>query len=85
MSSVRAKMRCIEVSEQAGITDQQPTGARVRLQAVYGTGQDGANAQWSKWTPPGELSLHITNPEAIHAFKVGRCYFVDMTEVTEDA
>ena len=74
-------MRCVEVSESTGITEPVVTSSKVRLQAVYGTGQDDANKEWSKWTPSGEVMLQITNPDAFKQFKIGQCYFVDFTPV----
>lgn len=41
----------------------------VRLNCVYT--KDGANAQWSKWTPSGSLTLSISNPDAMGTLKPG--------------
>ena len=46
---------------------------RVKLQAVNGA-KGTANAQWSKYTPSGELSITITNPGAIEQFSIGEVY-----------
>lgn len=82
--SVRAKFRCTGVNDRCSITNEGSVEVKVvTLQAVYGGKNDGANAQWSKWTPSGELTMSINNPEAYSQFKLGRCYFIDLTEVTE--
>jgi len=58
----------MSLSERASHFNQgesEATGEKIRLAAVYGTEDNKANAQWSKWTPSGILELHITNPEAV--------------------
>mgnify|MGYP000844752033 FL=1 len=70
---VRAKMKCCEIAtSDAG---NGATNEVVKLTAVYGPG----NETWSKYTPSGQVSLCITNPEAVRQFKVGAAYFVDFT------
>lgn len=78
----RAKCRITEVAQTTAVT-ARPDGStpvetvRVTLQPVYGTGQDDANTQWSKWTPNGQLQLTITNERIFPMLKVGRLFFVD--------
>ena len=79
---VRAKMRCVEVSERTSVTGAGLVEAKyIRLQAVYGGDDDKENRDWSKWTPSGELAMTVTNPDAFNQFKIGKCYFIDMNEV----
>lgn len=85
---MRAKMHCDEVTPQmwgpAG-SDGKATqsGEYVRLNAVYG--KDGsANAQWSKATPSGQVTLSISNPGAWGHFKQGGFYFVDFFDAPEE-
>lgn len=49
--------------------------AEVKLAPVYGDD----NKPWSEATPQGQISMTITNPDAIEAFELGRYYFVDFT------
>lgn len=49
----------------------------VKLSAVCGPG----NEQWSKYTPSGDISITITNPEAIEKFKLGEEYAVTFSPV----
>ncbi len=42
---------------------------------------EGTNKSWSKWTPSGQLSITITNPDAIDAFEKGNAYYLDFTPV----
>lgn len=84
--AVRAKMRVTGRHEMTGITkggtiDQ----VQVTLQPVYADsdGDEKANAEWSKWTPSGELRMVITNPAAYEQIKLGKAYFVDLTPAEE--
>lgn len=56
--------------------------ALIRMSPVFGSYDDGdgeANASWSEHTPSGELSMVITNPDAIDKFSVGEAYYLDFT------
>jgi len=35
---------------------------------------------YSKWTPSGEISLYITNPDIFPQLEVGKIFYVDFTE-----
>ena len=75
--NIRAKFRCTTV-----LTDG--TNETVTLNAANGK-KDTANAQWAKWTPGGNLSLTINNPEAQGKIAPGKFYFLDIEETTEEA
>ena len=83
--AVRAKCRVTGRHEMRGVTkgDNNIT-VQVTLQPVYGGEDDGANEQWSKWTPSGELRLSITNPNAYKQFELGQAYFVDFSPADTD-
>lgn len=78
----REKMRCkfyvSEVAQTAG-AGQAPSGEILKMQAVIGTAGD--NADWSKWTPSGSMSLHVTNPDAVGRFKAGQIVYIDIAPV----
>jgi hypothetical protein len=76
--SVRAKFMC------SSVTKNHDGGEGVALYAANGKNGT-ANAQWSKWTPGGNLTLTISNPEAQGRLVPGRYYFIDIDETTEDA
>ena len=76
MQKVRAKFQCVGINQMFGNPDGS---AEVRLIPVYGSSSNPANAEWSKWTPSGEIKMLITNPPAIEAFELGKEYFVDFT------
>lgn len=50
--------------------------AEVVLSPVFGD----ENADWSKYTPQGEIKMMISNPKAIEQFELGGEYFVDFNQ-----
>ncbi|WP_157014912.1 hypothetical protein [Mesorhizobium xinjiangense] len=64
---VRAKFKCWRI-ERNKSTDPDDQMARVHLMPVYEDGK-GVNAEWSKWTPGGQIEMYITGGE----------YFMDFT------
>ena len=42
------------------------------------------NEDWSKWTPSGELTMHVTNPEAVKKFEghIFEDFFLDFVRVS---
>ncbi len=65
------------VHEDVPGTDQY---ASITMRPVFGTYGDGkVNETWSKYTPSGQLTICITNPDAIDAFEKGRAYYLDFT------
>ena len=78
--AIRAKFKCDAIHQlhDAGKPVGTVAAEIVKLTPVYG--KDGSeNAQWSKWTPSGELTMQINNPGAFGAFKLGAEYFIDIT------
>ena len=73
--TVRAKFRVASLRPQF-IADGVPPQEVIELQAVT----DDANKAWSMYTPQGRIEMHITNPEALEQFPVGRFFYVDFTE-----
>lgn len=75
--TVRCKMRVTEktsIAPWASDGSGKPT-CRVKLSAVGGPD----NKSWAAATPSGQVEMHIDNPEAYDAFKLGEFYFVDFT------
>ena len=77
---VRAKFRCVEakqtVSTGAWGSPQPKDAVYVVFNACIGQG----NEEWSKWTPSGQLSMNITNPDLLNHFVVGKDYYLDVEE-----
>ena len=65
---IRAKFRCNSVR-------RFESGESVELTAV----SDEANKQWTKWTPSGNLTMAIDNPDALGKFVPGKVYYLDFT------
>lgn len=79
--SVVAKMRVVGRKEFTGVSKGEGiTQVNITLQAIY---DEGANSQWSKWTPTGEVQMTITNPDAYNQFVLGKAYLLTF-ELTED-
>jgi hypothetical protein len=80
-ASVRAKFQVSFVQRHAdnvgGISHEL-----VQLNAAT-TGSE-ANKQWSRWTPAGNLSLTINNPDCFGKFLPGQFYFLDFTLTDKD-
>lgn len=76
--ALRAKFQALSVTKHADASES------VELMAANGR-KDTANAQWSKWTPSGNLKMHINNPDAHGQIQPGKFYFLDITEADEDA
>lgn len=66
------------------ITKHSDGAETVELGAANGR-KDTVNAQWSKWTPSGNLRMQINNPEAQGKLIPGKYYFLDISEASEDA
>lgn len=69
--SIRAKFKCHRVTKDSGGNEM------VNLSAVYGDD----NKPWSKFTPNGDLSMTISNPEAQGFFEPNVDYYLDVTKV----
>lgn len=70
--TVRAKFKCVLVS---------PTNEAVNVKFQAVTSETEENKSWSKWTPSGNLEMHISNPEIFGQFEQGKEYFLDITPV----
>ena len=69
---VRTKFICTQVDP-----------SKVKLRTVGESDEHGSipgeNAAFWKWTPGGEIWLHLDNPAACAQFEVGQAYYVDFT------
>lgn len=80
-ATIRCKMRVNQVThtkEADGSTSQE----RVELVAVYGP-EGSENAQWSKWTPSAQFTIHINNPAAFGKLSQGHEFYVDFVPVEQ--
>lgn len=74
--TVRAMFYVKEINHRA-TGDDSSVNVEVKMGAAFGNylkGLPEGNGDWSKWTPSGDLSITITNPEAIEQFDIGEVY-----------
>lgn len=75
MRIVRAKFRVKAVELY-----HQPAGSgRVKMEAVHDTATP-ENERFTKYTPSGELSMHVDNPPALEVFRPGKVFYLDFIE-----
>lgn len=82
MSSMRAKMQVQEVKPYATNCEE------LKLTCVCGKAPFGASGEsednsFARWTPGGQCSLVINNPDLLGKFKVGQKFYLDFTEAAE--
>ena len=70
MEKVRAKFRCNHVTHYEG-------GAGEVVLLAVTTGSEENKLFW-KYTPSGELKMHIDNPTALGVFEPGKEYYLDI-------
>lgn len=83
--SVKAKFKCTKVEPYSNDGGKTTDGKIINMSAVIGYNADGSrideNESWSKYTPSGNLSISITNPEAFEQFQEGKDYYLVFDEV----
>jgi hypothetical protein len=72
---IRAKMR-VSFKGDPGYSHPGQEIAQVNLAAVYSSDPESENYSYAKATPTANLSMTITNPEAIGFFEPGAEYVV---------
>lgn len=73
--SVRAKFKCNSIEQFVG-------QKQAKFSAVYS--DKGENADFTKYTPSGELSILITDDsKAADQFTPGKCYYLTLEEAPE--
>lgn len=56
-------------------TDFGNSNQEIKMTPVIGGSEE--NKSFSKYTPSGDIRLHITNPEVLDFFKAGQEYYVE--------
>lgn len=57
----------------------------ITLSAVTSSKEGSANAQWSKWTPCGQMSFTVNNPAAFEKVLPGQFFYVDLIPTDKDS
>jgi hypothetical protein len=58
-------------------------GEEVHLHAVYANETNAEDNQFSTATPNGQLTMTISNPNALGFFQEGKSYYLDFTEAAK--
>lgn len=82
MATLRLKM-CVESVNRVADTKGEIASEQLTFRAVSGP-ENSPNAQWSKWTPCGNLTFTVNNPGAFGRVLPGQFYFVDLIETNKD-
>lgn len=81
--TVKAKFFVTEIKYLSNGHPEESQAAQVKLAPVFGNlagnGDNDENAMWSKYTPQGEISMTINNPDAVEVFEIGKPYYVEFT------
>jgi len=80
---LRLKMTVNTVKSVAD-SEGKKSSEELTLSAVYSSDPKSANAQWSKYTPSAQLSMHISNPAAFDKVLPGQFMFVDLSPCGKD-
>ena len=71
--TVKAKFRCHFIQKA-----EDDSYRVIHLSAV--TSDKVGNEDWSKYTPAGDIRMHISNPAAFGQFEQGGEYFVEFSK-----
>ncbi|HHA1955694.1 hypothetical protein [Enterobacter ludwigii] len=69
--SVRAKFRCHFIQKA-----DDNSHRTIHMSPV--TADTEENKTWSKYTPDGQLTMHVSNPAAFDQFEQGKEYYIDI-------
>ncbi len=76
--TMRAKMKVLEVKKtEHGETLKMAPVCKDGGYPADGTDEDNS---FAKWSPSGELTLHVTNPDLFGQLNPGEKYYVDFTK-----
>ncbi|EMO7232563.1 hypothetical protein RVY45_000245 [Citrobacter freundii] len=69
--TVRAKFRCHFIQKA-----EDDTHRTVHMSPVIADTEE--NKTWSKYTPGGHLTMHVSNPAVFEQFEQGKEYYIDI-------
>lgn len=77
MTRMRAKFNLQSIKKYEG-------GERLNFSAVcpnkFGENGENEDNDFARWTPSGELSMTVTNPDLLGVFNEGEKYYLDFTK-----
>lgn len=78
---MRAKMEVRNVTP--GTASESLRMVAVCGKAPFGAEGESEDNTFARWTPGGELTLQINNPNLLGKFQVGQKFYLDFTEAAE--
>lgn len=81
-ATLRLKMSISSLKKVAD-NEGNVSAEEITLSCVYGK-EGTANAQWSKWTPSGQLTFTVNNPDAFGKVLPGQFFFVDLVPTDKE-
>lgn len=80
--SVRGKFYVATLTKRGhpGYTDN---GTEVVFEAVCND-ETPENARFHRYTPQGQITMHVDNPDAEAVFEIGKEFYVDFSPVNSD-
>lgn len=76
---VRGKFVLVSMTQSAGSTARS-----LKFTPQYDPNLP-EDQKYAKATPSGELTMYVDNPPALEQLKLGKAYYLDLTEVPEEA
>jgi hypothetical protein len=81
MATMRAKVvvnsveafQCVELLKMSPVSSNNP----------FGPNGESEDNTYARYTPGGNVTLNITNPDLFGKFKPGKKFYVDFTEAPE--
>jgi len=77
--AVEARFKVIERLEREHAEGE--SNVRITMEAAYNDGV--GNTDWSKYTPVGDITMQVSNPEAAGYFTPGTIYRVVFSKMRE--
>ena len=78
MPRMRAKFQV------TGVTKSGDTMVELKMMAVtdkdFNPDGESDDNDFARWTPSGEVTMVITNPNLLNTFKAGQKFYLDFTE-----
>jgi hypothetical protein len=76
-----SKFRCTEVRKTISVGSWGPAKLADAVYVTFNAVMGKENEAWSKFTPSGQLTMLITNPDLLDAFEVGKDYYLTVSPV----
>ena len=82
MVKARCKFTVSEVKDSPYNNNEIDNEIQVKLHTLYDP-NDPEDTKFSQYTPVGEMSFYVSNPNVIDMFVEGRAFYVDLIPVSD--